>query len=80
MELRKIKKISDIIYYISIGFAIIVIGKNYYDRWRLPEGVCPVNENYGYIMFAIGLLLVTFVVTTIIDRKVKKQDKDIESL
>ncbi len=71
MDIKKIKRISDLMYYATIIFAIIVIGKNYYDRWKLPEGVCPVNNNYGMIIFSIVLLIVSFVTTTFIDRKNK---------
>lgn len=79
MEIKKVKKVSDLIYYISIAFAIIVIGKNYYDRASLPEGVCPVSNNYSLIIFAITLLIISFIVTSVIDRLNKKsgnkQDK-----
>ncbi len=73
MKLKKIKRISDLIYIITILYAIAVVAKNYYDQSILPEGVCPVNNNYNYIVFAIGLLVLTFVTTSIIDHKFKKQ-------
>ncbi len=78
MNLLKIKKIVDIIYYVAIGFSVIVIGKNFYDQQSLPEGVCPINNNYNLIVSAIVILVFAFVVSTIIDRKVKRQTVDDE--
>lgn len=73
MNLLKIKRLVDIIYYVAIGFSVLVIGKNFYDQQRLPEGVCPINNNYNLIVSAIIVLVFAFVVSTIIDRKVKRQ-------
>ncbi len=75
MDIKKIKRISDVIYVITIVYAVVIVGKNYYDRSILPEGVCPVNNNYIYIISAIGLLVITFITTSIIDHKYKK-DKE----
>ena len=76
MELIKIKKVVDIIYYLAIGFSVIVIAKNFYDQWTLPEGVCPINNNYNLIVSAIAVLVVAFVISSIIDHKVKR-NKDL---
>jgi len=73
MKLKKVKRISDIIYIITILYAVGIVGKNYYDQSILPEGVCSLNNNYEYIVVAIGLLVVTFIITSIIDYKLKKQ-------
>lgn len=75
MNIKKVKRVSDIIYIVTILYAIGVVAKNYYDQSVLPEGVCPVNNNYEYIVVAIGLLVTTFVVTSIIDYKFKKQSE-----
>lgn len=73
MNLKKVKRISDVIYIITILYAVAIVAKNYYDQSVLPEGVCPINNNYEYIVLAIALLVITFVVTSIIDYKFKKQ-------
>ena len=75
MTLKKIKRISDSMYVLIIIYAIVVVGKNYYDRSILPEGVCPITNNYAYIVAAIGLLIFTFIVTSIVDYKFKKQSQ-----
>ena len=75
MTLKKFKGISDAMYILIIIYAIAVVAKNYYDKSKLPEGVCPITNNYTYMVVAIGLLLLTFVVTTIVDYKFKKQSK-----
>lgn len=73
MNIIKTKKVIDIIYYVAIAFSVIVISKNFYDRWSLPEGVCPVNNNYNLIVSAIVVLVIAFIASTFIDQKVKKQ-------
>lgn len=76
MDLKKVKRISDVIYVVTILYAVAIVAKNYYDQQMLPEGVCPIDNNYEYIVLAIALLVITFIVTSIIDYKFKKQ-KDI---
>lgn len=77
MRLKKLKSIADKVYYLTIIIAAVVIGKNYYDQYKLPEGVCPVQNNAKLITFAIGLLIASFVFTLIVDRMVKKsEDRD----
>ena len=73
MKLMKLKKIVDVIYYIAIGFSVIVISKNYYERWSLPEGACPVDNNYNLIVSAIVILVISFIASTYIDQRVKKE-------
>lgn len=68
------KKISNILYGISMLYAVLVLGKVLIDNSRLPEGVCPTSFNSPYIYSAIVLLLTTLVITTILDRKAKRKD------
>lgn len=73
MNLKKVKQVSDVIYILTIIYALAVVIKNYYDQSILPEGVCPVDNNYEYIILAIVLLVGTFITTSIIDHKFRKQ-------
>jgi heme/copper-type cytochrome/quinol oxidase subunit 2 len=75
MKPEKIKKISDILFVFSIIFAAGVMFKNWYDQRGLPEGVCPIENNSTWMMLAITLLVISFIVTSIIDYRIKKQDR-----
>ncbi len=72
--MKKYYTLSNIIYGVSILFALGVLAKVYLDRRGLPEGVCPVTNSAGLIYFSIGLLIVATVVTSILDRKKKEKE------
>lgn len=70
--MKKYLTVSNIIYGVSMLFAISVMAKVYYDRSQLPAGVCPITNNNIWVYSAIGVLLVSIVVTSILDRRSKK--------
>lgn len=69
--MKKYMTLSNAIYAFSIVFALGVLLKVYIDRFRLPEGVCPTAYNNGWIYLSIGILIVSTVITTVMDRKKK---------
>lgn len=71
--MKKYLTLSNIIYGISMLYALAVVAKVYYDRSQLPPNVCPITNNNPWIYSAIGVLLVSVVVTSILDRKNKKE-------
>lgn len=72
----RIKRIADICFGLVMVFAVGIMIKNYIDQTRLPEGVCPVANNYVYMVIAIVFLIIAFTATTIIDYLYKKYKKD----
>jgi len=74
MNLKKAKRITDILYILSIIFAVAIVLKNYFDKSKLPEGFCPVRNNMQYMIGAIVLLVIAFMASTIIDYMRKKQN------
>lgn len=71
--MKKWINVSNIIYAISMVYALGVVAKIYYDRQNLPAGVCPVTNNNIWVYSAIAVLVIGIVVTTILDRKKKKR-------
>jgi len=64
---------SNIIFLLSMLFALIVTGKIYYDRQQLPAGACPITQNSGLLYTAIAVLVMSIIVTSILDYSKKKQ-------
>lgn len=69
--MKKHFTLSNMIYGISMLFALSVLIKTYIDRSRLPEGVCPAATNSEWMYAAIGFLVVATVVTSFLDHKKK---------
>lgn len=58
--MRKLKEyltVSNVLYYATMLFAIGVLIKTLYERFDLPAGVCPVDNNRLLIYTAIILLI-----------------------
>lgn len=72
----KIKRYVDISFGLIMLYAVGVMVKNYLDQSRLPEGVCPISNNYTYMIVAIVLLILAFTASTVVDFLVKKYKKD----
>lgn len=72
MKIKQLKLINNVLFYGSVIFAIGVLGKSYWDRSRLPEGVCPINNNSHLIYASIGLLIVSFAFSIILSQLEKR--------
>lgn len=70
--MRIFKKISNILFGVSIFIAIYTLFKVYLLKSQLPQGVCPVNTYNNLIYVSIGLLVISFIVMVIIEIKEKK--------
>lgn len=71
------KKISviNVLYIVSVVYAIGIFVKIYYDRSKLPAGVCPIDNNNLLIYSSIVLLVVTSIITGVVDYRNKKAEK-----
>lgn len=76
MKYKKLSIISNIIFFSSSIFALGVLAKNYIDRSKVPAGVCPIENNRSLMIVSIVILVLAFIFTTIIDRKLKKVKKE----
>ena len=56
-KLKEQLNISNFMYILTVLFAIGVLFKTLYERYQLPEGVCPVDNNRPLIYTAIALLI-----------------------
>ncbi|MDU5111964.1 MAG: hypothetical protein E6248_16120 [Clostridium sp.] len=50
-----IKKLSNYLINIGIVLSVLNIVLIYISRSRLPEGVCPIDENNNFILLSIGI-------------------------
>lgn len=69
----QLKKISNLIFWITTAFAVVtlaIVGKDYLTM--AGQGVCVISQNNTLIYTALGLLLGSIVITSILDAKVKK--------
>lgn len=64
------KKGADILFYIAIVLSGFTLIKTYIERSSLPPGVCPIDNNTGLYQLAIGLLILSFIVS-LFDKKQK---------
>lgn len=71
-KFKKYKLISNIVFVIAIGFSLYTLITTYFIRAGLPEGVCPVDNNSELIYGSLALLIVSFIISMIVDKKVKK--------
>ncbi|MBC7961155.1 MAG: hypothetical protein H7X94_14945 [Vallitaleaceae bacterium] len=72
MKIKKYLTLSNLLFTGSVLFAIAVLLKTYLDNAKVPEGVCPVDNNRGLLIVAITILLLVTVITSIMDYKKKK--------
>lgn len=73
MTFERIKKYNNILFYFAVLYTIIVMVKNYIDRARLPEGMCPIENNNHLMIIGIVLLVVSFIGNVIISYYEKKR-------
>lgn len=75
MSKHKLKMISNLIFWLSTGFALVTLGlvaKDYFVMMKY--GICPFSQNRALIFTALGILLVSSLLTTILDARVKKME------
>ncbi len=70
--MKKKMTVSNLLYAVSMLFAVGVLLKNYYDQSQLPPGVCPIDNNRGLMTVSILLLIGVTIGTSIYDYKKKK--------
>ena len=73
MKDKKVFTLSNLIYTSSLIFAVGVLVKTYIDRSKVPPGVCPIDDNRGLMILAIGILGFATIVTSVIDYRKKKK-------
>ena len=66
--------IKNILYGIGVLYAIGILGKTYYDRLKLPAGICPIDNNRGLMISGIIVLILVTIITSIIDHKQKNNE------
>lgn len=64
---------SNVIFSGSVLFALVVMGKVYYDRSRLPADVCPIDHNATILYIGIGVLVIGIIITSILDYRNKNR-------
>ncbi|MCT4596265.1 MAG: hypothetical protein N4A50_00095 [Vallitalea sp.] len=65
MKNKRLSTLTNILFYISIVISVLALGKTYYDRITLPDGVCPVNDNNTLIIVALCSVIIYFIVSII---------------
>lgn len=71
-KLKTIKLINNIFFYAAVAFSGYVLLTTYIVRSKLPAGVCPINNNQMLFYISIGILLISFFASIVIDYKWKK--------
>jgi len=67
--------ISNLLFISAVLFSIFSLGKTFYERSRLPEGVCAIENNRSIMFIGISMLLLYIVVSTI-DGYINKENRD----
>ena len=73
MDKKKMKRLSNGIFVVAIGFALItlaIVAKDYLPA--ISQGACPFNRHRTLVYTAAALLLAAVVMTSILDAKVKQ--------
>ncbi|QUH30970.1 hypothetical protein [Vallitalea guaymasensis] len=71
---KKLRILSNIIFYIAVGTSIFALGKTYYERSKLPEGVCPVSNNNWLLTIGISMIIL-YLLISLIEWFVYKKNK-----
>ncbi|WBW99142.1 hypothetical protein [Oceanirhabdus sp. W0125-5] len=74
MNKIKLHTISNMLFISAVFMGIFSLGKTFYERSRLPEGVCPIDNNRSMMIIGAILLLLYIVVSTVEDY-INKKDK-----
>lgn len=60
-----VKILSNVTFFLAIGLSIYLIANFFILRSKLPPGVCPVDRNRLLTYVAIGLALLSFVLSVV---------------
>lgn len=71
---RKLHMLSNIIFYVAMAISIYALGKTYYERSKLPEGVCPVDDNRSILTIAI-IVIIVYLIINFIEWYINKKNK-----
>lgn len=69
---KNLEKISNYIFYIGVLVAGYGLYKSFISTRGLPPGACPIEDNRPKLYLAIGLLLISYIMSFINDRQIKK--------
>lgn len=72
---RNLDKISNYIFYSGLVVAIYGLYKSFISTRGLPPGACPIEDNRPRLYLAIGLLLISFILSYLHDMQKKKDKK-----
>lgn len=69
---KKLGKINNLIFYIGLIVAVYGLYRSYINTKGLPPGVCPIENSRPILFIAIGLLILSTVLSYIQDIQNKK--------
>lgn len=76
MKKIKLHTISNILFISAIFMSIFSLGKTFYERSRLPEGVCPIDNNRSMMFIGIIMLFLYLVISTV-EGYISKKNRNI---
>jgi hypothetical protein len=62
---KKLHTLANIIFYIAGGTSVFALVKTFYERSKLPEGVCPVDNNNWLLTIGISMILLYLIISLI---------------
>ncbi|MCM1988613.1 hypothetical protein [Oceanirhabdus seepicola] len=65
MNKIKLHTISNLLFISAVIISIFSLGKTVYERSRLPEGVCPIDNNRSIMIIGMIMLFLYLVVSTV---------------
>ncbi|MGI5851402.1 MAG: hypothetical protein ACOX77_04770 [Caldicoprobacterales bacterium] len=68
MKMGWLKKISNILFVLTIGFTLYILVDFFITRGSLPPGVCPIENKRPLMYIAAALALVSFIIAMVEDR------------
>lgn len=72
---KNLGKISNYIFYLGLLVAAYGLYKSYISTRGLPPGACPIENNRPVLYIAIGLLVISTILSYIQDLQKKNKDK-----
>ncbi|GAA0177369.1 hypothetical protein SH2C18_06180 [Clostridium sediminicola] len=74
MNKKNFNLLTNMFFYLGVSVSLFAIGKTYYDRSVLPEGVCPVNDN-RFLMYLGIISLIIHVIASYLGEKVIHKER-----
>lgn len=70
-----IERVSNAVFVLAMIFGVYVIGKIFIGKWRVPVGTCIISDNQKYILAAIILAVVSFILLLVSEKINKKNER-----